>query len=463
VYSISSITGSRISAIGNKYELYRELTKIDAELYGAINRISLVVRDGYKGIGVHLGHKLDEREEKLLRHCITLEKQFKLRDLFQSIAFNLLRDGDSVYVVDIKRPNVFFPLPMHALTIVESRKQLSQPDAQVFKPNIYVLNEGYDGESIKQHMWPLSRILHFSLNNRAEVVYDVMGRFTFGVWSNSPVESLRSQLLWKLTLRINDIILRQRLVPRLHHKLDLSAFDPNRFAGDTVEARIAAAKAAATTEINTYKANIAQPLKEVDQDFITGKSTDIGYVEPKGVKYVEPNALIDQINQSIYEAIGAHNISSGKQGRTYASELVASSFTTVCARVIADRIKRKLLRFIRLYIQRQYTNEKYTTEDLDKVDIRLQFLIGPEKSEAVRRAAVLSAMGIATEDELRDEVGLFSPLSKEDKERLIDIRRRGRVGDYTRTQDDVIGQFIRREEPERPETPESKDQRKETV
>jgi len=460
---------SRIVNISNKYDLYRMFVECDPELYGALNRIALMVRAAYKGIGVRIGHKLDEKEQRLLRYCAEFEQKYDLRSLFYSVAFHLLRDGDDIYYIDMNRGlKELQPLPIHALTILESTDQIDDISAQIFQANYYILNEGYGSEvygPIEQKIFPKEKILHFSLNNRAEVVYDIRGRYTFGIWSISPLEALRSQLLWKLVLRINDIILRHRLVPRMHHKLDLSAYDPTRFSGETLEARISAAKEAAKSELEDYKSAIATPLKHVDQDFITGKNTEISYVEPRHITYVDPNPLLDQINKSIFAATGAHEASVTGRGRsTYASELVVASYTLLSAEALADIIKMKVLQLVRRHIRSKYPKEGFTEEDLNKIDIRFQFMLGLEKSEAVRRAAVISAMGIATIDELRDEVGLFEPLSEEDKALLVDIRRQGRVGEYTRTLSDIIAQYIRREAPsEAPKTPESKEQQRETV
>jgi len=459
---------NKIAGVSNKYELYRMFVEADPEVYGALNRIAMLVRKSYQGIGVHIGHELDDKERELLKSCEEFEKQFNLPSLFYSAAFHLIRDGDDIYLTRYQNGlTTLQPLPIHAMTIVTSKDDIQNVGSQVFRKNWYVLNEGYnEGVSdVRQKLYRATDIMHISLNNRAEVIYDTMSRFTFGVWSMSPLEPLRSQLLWKLTLRINDIILRQKLVPRLHHKLDLSAYDPTRYQADTMDARISAAKAAATREVTDYKTNVAVPTKAVDQDIITGKSTEIDYVEPKHVSYIDPNPLLAQINKSIFSSTGTNEAAVQGTGRgTYATELVVASYTSAAAEVIAEIVKEAVLKIVRNHMRLKYPDRGYTDDDLNKVDIKFKFMLGIQKSEAVRRAAVIGAMGIATATELRDEVGLTGELTEDERKEIIErVKGRGRTGDYTRTQQDIASHYIRRTDEKEPETPQSEQQKRETV
>ncbi|GAG12967.1 unnamed protein product, partial [marine sediment metagenome] len=261
--------------------------------------------------------------------------------------------------------------------------------AQVFERNIYVLNES----SLEiQRSWPSDEITHFSLNNRAATIYDLLGRYTYGVWSVSPIESLKSDLMWKLTLKINDIMLRQHLVPRQHHKIDLSAFNPMNYPGDTIEARFAAAEAAATTYLKRYKETVATPLKQVDTSVITGMDVEIDYLEPQHVTYVDPNNLFKGINQSIWAAIAPIETAvTGRGERSYASELVVSSYSILVAETLADIIRDEMLLLIKKHIQTKYPG--MYDEDLDKIEMNIQLVLGIERGERVRQGAVMMASG----------------------------------------------------------------------
>ena len=452
----------RLSQMGNKYEVYRVLTEIDPELYGALNRLALMVRWSYKGVGVSIGRQLDEKERELLKIVEDFEKRWELPKLFYSIAFHLLRDGDDIYALKFQRGSGLVdmkPLPIPYVTILESEDQIGNVSAQVFERNLYVLNE-FSQDKLKT--WTKDEIAHFALNNQAEIVRDVHGRLTFGVWSVSPIEPLKARLQWKLAILINDILLRQKLVPREHHKLDLSAFDPALFAGETLEDRIQAAKKAALKHIDEYKTNITDPLKEVDKSYITGKDVEIQYVEPRYVSYIDPNPLIDQISRSIMAATGAPEAAVTGRGRgTYATELVVASYATLCAEAIADIIKGEMLKIIRRHVRLKY-NTKFTDEDLNKIDIKIKLMLGLEKGEAARRAAILGTTGIATMEELRSEVGLLRPLTEEEKAQLASraIGRGRQIAE--RTIEDILNDYLKRKEQPEPVTPESHSQRQKT-
>lgn len=460
----------QLTELGNKYDVYRTLTKIDPELYGAINRLALLTKSSYKGIGVAFGEELDDHEKELLRAVIKIDQKWDFASIFYSVAFHLLRDGDDIYAIKLE-DNVgltgFRPLPIPYVTLIETNNQMGQIDAQIFEPNICVFNELDEpvgtASDAKRQQWNSDEFIQFSLSNRAEIVNDILGRFTFGVWSVSPIEPLKARLLWKLAILINDIVLRQKLVPREHHKLDLSAFDPALFAGETLDDRIRAAKTAATTHINQYKTDVTDPLREVDKSYITDKQIEIGFVEPKNVTYIDPNPLMDQISRSIAVATGSpESIATGRGRGTYASELVVASYVSACVEALADIIKTQLVKLVRRSIRIQY-KEKYTDEDLDKIDIRIRSMLGLEKGEATRRAAIMEATGIATLDELRNEVGLDRTLTLEEKEelRMQKVNTQGRPI-AERTISDIISDYMRRKDEPTQDTPESDRQRKQT-
>jgi len=457
---------NKLAKSTNYRQTYRLLKEVDPELCGAIDRIAKMVRASYQGFGVRVGAELSDPESKLMEYLEEFEDDFRIKDHFYAIADTMLTYGDSVYRIQLA-DNVGLAelrsLPMEYLTAVEKEDQIGDVNSQVFGAEIYVLNESaMQGSNADEDKWDKDEILHFALNNISATVYDLKGRYTYGVWSQSPIESLRAKLLWKLSLTINDIMLRQHLIPRQHHKLDLSAFDPKFFPGDTLEERYAAAQAAAEDYLKDYKTNVATPLKEVDKSVITDMTTEIGYIEPKNVTYIDPNPLIDQIGKGIWAAIGpVESATTGGGANTYASELVVSSYASMGALIISDIIKTEFVRLAKKHIKRKHPGE--FDEDLDKIDIKIQFALGIEKGEQVRQFAVMSATGIVTMDEARSEIGL-GPLSEDQKEELIAQQvERGRGGQFNRTIGDIISDYVRRtEDDHEPTTPQSRGDQQQT-
>jgi len=455
----------KISRTTNVKEMYRLFKEVDPVLAGAIDRISAMVRTSYQGIGVKIGEGLEDEEEELSEIVKKFEEEFRIKEHFYAIADTILTYGDAVYIAKYDESvglKELRPLPMEFLTIVESEAQIGIPIAQIFEANIYLLNElgtgveeFTDSNKVDNLRWKKEEIAHFARSDISSTVYDIIGRYTYGVWSMSPIEPLRSQLLWKLALQINDLVLRQHLVPRQHHKLDLERFRPELYAGDTIEERMAKAKADAEAYIAAYATTIAVPLKDVDKSIVTGKTTEIGYLEPSKVTYLDPNPLIEQVNQNIYAAFApVETAVTGRGARTYATELVIASYATLCAESIADIIKTEFLKIIRKHVQTKYKN-KYD-EHLDKIDIKIRLELEILKGEQVRRLAILSAIPMMTVDELRAEVGK-EPLTEEQRAMVISRGGQGRVGDFTQSVDDIARDWMkRREGVQEPRTPESK-------
>jgi hypothetical protein len=440
----------------NKYQVYQSFLRSDPELNNAITRLALLTAYAYKGPYVKAGTKLTESEKLLQDQAIEAADELDFRSRFFSLAKHLLRDGDAVYVVafeDDVGVQQIQPLPLTKTTIVESEDQLEKADAKVQKRGLWILNEL---EPDKRQIFPQNenqKVFHFSVDDEAEEVYDILNRWTFGVWSDSPLECLKTTLLWKQALRIADILWRYRNVPREVHELDTSMFVPEKFAGATWEEQVTNATKAAEDYLKDYAKKISG--KKVDQGYVVGSNVkQIYYVEPKQVSYASPNDLIDQINTSIREGIGAYTIGKG----TYATELVISSYVILMPDHLAYKIERQLLELLRFHLAKKY---KTPADELAKLDLRLSLVLDILKGELVRQMAILAATGTLTIDELREYVGK-DQLTDEQIARLIQIKGKGRTGQFAQTLLDVLALTERQTAPEEPVTPQSARERAKT-
>jgi hypothetical protein len=172
------------------------------------------------------------------------------------------------------------------------------------------------------------------------------------------------------------------------------------------------------------------------------------------VSYASPNDLIDQINTSIREGIGAYTIGKG----TYATELVISSYVILMPDHLAYKIKRQLLELLRLHLAKKY---KTPADELAKLDLRLSLVLDILKGELVRQMAILAATGTLTIDELREYVGK-DQLTDEQVARLIQIKGKGRTGEFAQTLLDILALTERQKAPEEPVTPQSARERART-
>jgi len=310
--------------------------------------------------------------------------------------------------------------------------------------NYYVLNEGYD----QQQVFKASECVHFNWG-RIELVDDILGRRTLGVWNVSPLEPLRAKLLWKHVILLNDMLWRSVNVPRRHHKLPSEPFDPDKFSGKTREERLEKARAAAVKALEEYASQLK--LHEVERDFITLDDVEIEIVEPK-LKWTDPNELLQQIDESIYAAIGVpRSAVSGLRGGTFATELVVSSYFFHRARHLAHLIGQKLIEVAIMHLESKIGLDFVDLYDLISVDVYTELFL----REQARTVAILSQLGIFSKSELRAMLG-FSPQVPE--ELLEETLHGGTV----RSPGQILASEVRRTQPERPETPQSKEARQKT-
>jgi len=439
----------------NKYATYQSFLKTDPELNNAVTRLALLTSYAYKGIYIKAGVKLEETERLLLQRATEAANDFDFRGRFFSLGKRLLRDGDAFYVVAFDDVGVqqIKPLPITKLTIVEDEKQIGDASAKIQEEKIYVLNEMQPDVEQRFPENENQRVFHFSIDNEAEEVRDSLHRWTFGVWSESPLECLRTSLLWKQAVRIADVLWRYRNVPREVHQLDTSMFVPEKYAGANYEEQIQKATAAAEAYLKDYASKISK--KKVDQGYVVGSNVkQIYYVEPQKTTYSAPNDLVEQINKTIREGVGAYEIGKG----TYATELVIASYVILMPDHLAYKIKRELLELLRLHLKKKF---KTPDEELAKLDIRLSLVLDILKGELVRQMAILAATGTQTIDELRAYIG-EDPITDEQLSRLVQITGKGRTGQYAQTLLDILALTGRQVEPTEPVTPQSARERKST-
>jgi hypothetical protein len=454
----------------NKYQRYRDFTRMDPELESALTRVALMASYAYKDVQVHAGAELNEREKALLRVLKEFDEKFNIKDIFFSVAYHLMRDGDDIYVGHFEDGAglvQFQPLPIEAMTALNNLSQKAEGfsfTTYITGPRFYILNEASDNEQIFPENMN-QRVFHFPLNNRAEIIDDIKGRKTLGVWSKSLLETAESRVLWKQAILIADILWRYRNVPREEHTLDLSMYDPSLFSGETQELRIKAAREAAQAAIDEYVTNISQ--KNVDQGYVHGQDVEIKYVEPQKTTWVDPNRVVDQINKSIFALTSVSEAAvSGGGTTTYAGELVIASYTILLPELIVYKIKRILLRILKEHVRRvnmiRENDERFTDEEIDSIDLKTSLILQLMQGELIRQMALMAATGVFDDTELRAMVGLDA-LTKEQLERIVTIAQRGRGGQFAQSLLDIVRSANQTTDPnQEPRTPESRSDMQET-
>ena len=396
----------------NRYWIIDAMCALDPELDSDIDTIGSMCSRYYNGVvynnktGLERDPtKLSEQKDLLIeaQRFASADQGIDYRALFRSFGRMLMKHGDAV-CVKIKTSTEITglqPLPMRYVTAVENVDQIGKgvnvldlmQDA-----NIYLYCEN---DTSKMKQWTKEKIFHISIDNFAEYIIDNVGRATFGIWSSPPINSLQTDMRWKLNSIMNDILWRHRSVPREWHKLNLSQFTPDRYPEKkTYSDRVAAAQADAQTAADTYKDGLGTEALDSDQIYITDMQTEITYVEPKTTNYTDPNQIITQINTSISRRTQVPTVGE----KSYASAYWSVSIGLMVAESFAEKIKEALERLLREHLHLKFPTKQ--DDEIQKIEIQTRLILDRDRSELAKTIAILSGTKAFTKNELREFAGM---------------------------------------------------------
>jgi len=320
----------------NRYALADSIYNSDERIYSAIELMALMIQKSIGKISIAGLHDEDGVMSNEEKNAVDEANKFAkelggvgIPRLFYHYTIDLWKYGDAVDVIKFDSRGItgLTPVPMQAITAVDKREQLGADSAfdtpMITNPKWYALDEQSSAPQIPDQIFNKSRILHISFNPRRNQIRDNMTRWTMNVWSVAPINSLIGIITWKEQLIRNDMIWRNRAVPREHHILDLSQFDMSKFSG-TFEQKQAASKAAAEKAIKDY--NFSMQRREADQGYVSGKGVEIKYVEPKTASYMDPMPIIDQVNTWIGGPTGTPAALMGGESKGFTSLVHSASF-----------------------------------------------------------------------------------------------------------------------------------------
>jgi len=427
----------------NRYELYRQLELLDPMLQSAIDTAAKMTYRAMKGVTLHPGEKLVRDERELLHELRRFDHQIMKKYVYDA-AYKLLRDGDVCYLIDeVDKIGVrsLEWLPSSKLTIIEELAHLTRFDVPVRAANFYVLNEVPSNANVKTQTFSKNKVLHINWQ-RIEEVRDIYNRYTYGVYTYPPLEALSTNIIWKFAVQANDMLLREVLVPREHHRLPSEPFNPDFFAGETYEDRVKNATKAAEEMLQLYSGKLQE--RRVDRGYVTLDNVEIGIVEPK-LSYIDPNPLLLQLEKGIFASVGVPEtaVTGATGGRaSFASERVVGTYMTMKAEFMASVLAGKFAEVSRRHIRSKF-GERFDRY-LDEIEYKLQLVFF--EAERARLAALISELGLFTSEEIRDMLG-YAPLTEKQKEEALQLARR-----HTTSIEETAIHAKRRVEPEKPET-----------
>ena len=406
----------------NRYALADSLYNSDDRLFSSIELMALMNEKSIGDISI-IGVRQDDKEltneeQNAIKEANEFAKRIELKHLFYHYTKDLWKYGDAVDLIHFDSSGIkeLEPLPMGAVTAVDKRSQFGKPIAynepMIRKPKYYGVDEFMSTVDVPTQIFKKERILHISFDPRRNMIRDNLARWTMNVWSVAPINSLIAILQWKQVLIRNNILTSNRNVPREHHILDLGQFDANKEAG-TMKQRRAAAKTAAELSIKDYTTTIQ--YREADQGFVTGKNTEIKYIEPQS-KANDPNMLIDQINSAIGGPTGTPAALMGGESKGFTSLVHASSFLALRAENYAGVIQRPLEALVKRHVSIARPGIRKSV--VDRLYIKNRLILDRDRSELAKVIAVLVESRSFTLDEVRRIFNMDPMTEKQMKEHV---------------------------------------------
>ncbi len=415
---------SRLSSL-NRYALGDQLMIMDERLWSIVELSAIMIKKAYADIRLRPVDADDNELSTEEKAALDEAKKFALKmdfgELFYHYTIDLWKYGDIADQIRITANGVeeLIPLPMNLLTAVDKKSQINKgisfTDEVIVNPKWYIIDERDTAVNTKMTVLSKDRVFRISFNKRRNWIRDNLGRWTFNVWSYPPIASLYTLIEWKHNLIKSDVMWRNRMMPRVHWKLDLSPFDPSKYAGTHAQ-KIAAATSDATLAINAFNETAKQ--MEADQAITTGMGVSHEMIEPKGTNYTSPNEIISQINSLISSPTGTPDALVGGESKGFTSLLHSSSFTALKSEVYAEKIKKSLQDLMRRHVG---IVKPATSQDiLDRLEIRTRLILDRDRTELSKIIANLKGAKIMTTDELRMIWG-FDPLTEDQEKDMIEF------------------------------------------
>lgn len=363
-------------------DILEQLFIWEPEVGGALDKQSTLVSQCYKGVYLKDTDKTtDKTEKEMLKVATEQAEAMKMSDQFETYGEMLPLFGD-VYV-DIRDPISYKIIPNKFASLVETPEQIGRVGAGwlMTQGNYLVFNEMLTGQFI---LGP-GEFIHLKYKETPLFVTDRKGRWTYGMYSISPVQRAIISTWQKRQTSIIDTLYRWRIIPREIHSIDSTMFALDQFAGDQM-GRLATSQAEANKYIAAYNAIIQDQAP--DQGYTILDTVTISMLESKTNTYMRTNELMDQLDAKIWTALNMpESVVSGKNSGSYASELVISNYVSQKAMMLAQKIKPMMLDNLRARLRK--INSAFP---VDKLDIKLELSMAATELEVFRQMAIMGTL-----------------------------------------------------------------------
>jgi hypothetical protein len=390
-------------------EIIEQIYKVEPEVGGSIDRMSTMTGDAFKGFVLrNTGDELDDLEEEMIRIANEEAETTQVREWFEALAEVLFMHGN-LYTYEDPTSLTIEILPNRSITILDDlNRKLADPKMTqaITKANYIIIDEGSTEERVIDVNFRITKYKSTPIWAK-----DNKERDTFGIYSSSPVYRTILNIWQKRQLQIIDVLWRYKMIPREHHQFSAEMFNMANYAGD-LNTKRNSARADAESIMGSYAQKIKQSAPDIG--YVTLDTTKITTVEPKSAGYMAANEIIAQLNNQIFIALTTpKSILAGGASGSYASELVVTNYVAIKVISLANKIKPIILENMRKRLSKK--NGQYP---VDKLDIKIDMILSNSKLELYRQAAIMGALGVFDESEIRDLVG-YEPLREDQREHIV--------------------------------------------
>lgn len=394
-------------------DILEQLFIWEPEVGGALDKQSTLVAQCYKGPYLKDTDKTtDKLETDMLDTARRVCDQMHMADQFELYGEMLPLFGD--VFIDIRDPESYKILPNKFITLVEKEEQIGTITAGYImtQGDILVFNEQLPG----QFKLTKDQFIHLKYKDTPLFVLDRKHRWTYGIYSISPVQRAIMSTWQKRQTSIIDTLYRWRIIPREIHSVNSEIFALDQFAGDQ-QGRLAQAQVEANKYITQYNAAIQDQAP--DQGYTVLDTITISMLESKTNSYMKTNELMDQLDGKIWTALNMpESVVTGKNSGSYASELVISNYVSQKAMTLAQKIRPIMLENLRSRLKS--INSAFP---IDKLDIKLELSMAATELETFRQIAIMGTFtNCFTVSEIRAKAG-YQPLTEQQKKEMAEAQQ----------------------------------------
>jgi hypothetical protein len=391
----------------DEYEIYEQLYAFEAEIGGAIDRMSTMAGDAMKTFFLRdvgsspvdpitmqpLPKVNSAKATEMIDQANMMLEDLELREHAGALVEVLMIHGMILTTNEEGNYSITI-LPNKTATFLGDLSQKdsgSDPNLVITDVKYLILNESTEQEVIYQP--GTFQITKYKFT--PVWAKDQKGRQTFGVFSISPMHRCVLPVWESRQLRIIDLLWRFKMVPREHHKFISEQFSLGNYTG-SMDKRREAARADAKKMMDDYTTQLKSMAPDIG--YVTLDTTEIGIVENKSGGYMRSNERMDQLVEQFYIALTTPRaVVNGESPGSYAAMTVVSNYVALKVMSLTRKVKPLILSNIRkrlLAIDPSYP--------VALLDLRISLILANNKLDLFRQAAIMGQLGLFTSTEIRE-------------------------------------------------------------